>query len=292
MASTDATPMVVDREAEPIQFREYKILLKAARFHDDAGFHEFWKVVRRTAKTLGFEAEKLEHSHETRIREVLFFDTPRFDLYNNHFILRKRTLYRHGWLEREQRVALKFRHPSREVATAVDVHPALPTPHRIRFKEELLLERGRVGGMRSIFSHASVLASPAIELTQTFAFLERVFPALATLGIPPAEPVGLVNNLVIEEVFENIGRFHFSDGVTGDATVAIWRDRATQAPLIGEFAFQIEFDRIEHLARRPKELSEAFYKALQFDAHAWIEQANTKTALIYRTGSVPVTNDE
>lgn len=290
MARSEANAAVA--APDPIQFREYKLLLKAERFPGEDSFHEFWRLVHHTAKSLGIDSSKQSRARESRIREVLFYDTPRFDLYNHHLIIRKRTLYHHGWLEKEHRVAIKFRHPDRALAEAQAIRPAQPLAYRIRFKEELLQERDRIGGMRSIFSHACVLDSPGISFARPAAELQALFPVFANLPIDPQAPVDMVNQLAIEEVFEDIGEIYFGDKVTGAATVAVWRNRATQTPLIAEFAFQIQFSRLEDLPRRPRELSENFYKALQFEAYDWLHRANTKTALVYRLGGGVVTNDE
>ncbi|HLH75433.1 MAG TPA: hypothetical protein VKV28_01380 [Candidatus Binataceae bacterium] len=277
---------------DPIQFREYKLLLKAERFAGEDSFHEFWRLVHHTAKSLGLDSSKQSRARESRIREVLFYDTPSFDLYNHHFIIRKRTLYHHGWLEKEHRVAIKFRHPERALAEALTIRPAQALAYRIRFKEELLPQRDRIGGMRSIFSHACVLDSPGINWARPAGELQALLPVLANLPLDPRAPVDIVNQLAIEEIFEDIGEIQFGDKVAGAATVAVWRNRATQSPLVGEFAFQIQFTRLEDLPRRARELSENFYKAMQLEAYDWLHRANTKTALVYRLGGGVVTNDE
>ena len=63
-------------------------------------------------------------------------------------------------------------------------------------------------------------------------------------------------------------------------------------PLVGEFAYQIEFDSLDKLPKEPRELSEALYKALQLEGRDWIHMGNTKTALVYKLGNQPVHNDE
>jgi hypothetical protein len=277
---------------DPIQFREYKILLRAERFSDPQSFHDFWRIVKRTAKSFGIETVKWDKPHEHRIREVLFFDTPDFTLYNNHFILRARRFYREGWLAKDHRLALKFRHPDRKTATSVNVHPAIPAISKIKFKEELLVQPGHLGEMRSIYSHGCVLRSPSDILNQRVRDIATVFPVLQSIGIRPKAQLEVVNNLYIEEVFEEIGGISFSEKVQAEATVAIWRNRATEVPLVGEFAYQIEFDNLDHLDTKAKELSEALYKALQLEGRDWIHMGNTKTALVYKLGNVPVKNDE
>ena len=69
----------------------------------------------------------------------MFFDTPKFRLYNNGFILRRRTFYKDGLPQPEHELTLKFRSPDFNVAAAVDVRPLLPCINVIKFKEEILL---------------------------------------------------------------------------------------------------------------------------------------------------------
>src|SRR5579859_8293240 len=79
-----------------LQYREYKLLLRADRFTHSQQFHKFWKVTRRVAKSLGVAIHKRGKPMETHLREVIFFDTPKFRLYNHGFILRRRTFYTNG----------------------------------------------------------------------------------------------------------------------------------------------------------------------------------------------------
>ncbi len=52
----------------------------------------------------------------------------------------------------------------------------------------------------------------------------------------------LVNNMPVEEVLVNAGTLDFGKDLAAKATIALWRDRATETPLIGEFAFQLKFE--------------------------------------------------
>src|ERR1700694_5718530 len=116
----DATSIV---HHDLIQYREYKLLLRADRFNRSQQFHKFWKITRRVAKSLGIAIRKRGKPMETHLREVIFFDTPRFRLFNHGFILRRRTFYRGGLPQPEHELTLKFRGPDFKQAEAVDVHP-------------------------------------------------------------------------------------------------------------------------------------------------------------------------
>jgi hypothetical protein len=147
-----------------VHYREYKILLKPERFTSRDGFLEFWKAVHRTLKQFDLKVDLDDDAFHSQVREVLFYDTPRFDLYNNHFILRKRTFYDDGWPRAAHELAIKYRSADLKAAAAVDVRPKLAGHDEIKFKEELLLERDQLGRMRSVYSHGCVLTSPKIVL--------------------------------------------------------------------------------------------------------------------------------
>jgi len=83
--------------SDVVHYREYKILLQPDRFTSKHGFLEFWETASKTLKKLGLKVDVDRHAFDSQVREVLFYDTPEFDLFNHHFILRKRTFYDQGW---------------------------------------------------------------------------------------------------------------------------------------------------------------------------------------------------
>jgi hypothetical protein len=269
---------------ETLQYREYKLLLKSDHFTKPSHFHEFWKIARRVAKKLDIVIRKRGKPMETHLREVLFFDTPRFRLYNNGFMLRRRMFYKKGLPQSNYELTLKFRHPDRAIAAAVDVRPLLPSPHAIKFKEEILLPRDGQPGMRTIYAHSCDLDTPNSIMTQSFESISQVFPALLKTGAKPQTLLSIVNRAAIEEILVNLGEIDFGGKVTAKATLAIWRNRATQAQLVGEYSYQIKFDGPDGLRGKPKELSEAFFTELQVAAQDWIHLGSTKTALVYSLG--------
>jgi hypothetical protein len=271
--------------SDVVHYREYKILLQPERFVSKHGFIEFWEQASRTLKKLGIKVETDPNLYESQVREVLFYDTPEFDLYNNHFILRKRTFYDQGWPRPEHELTFKFRAPDLQAAAAVDVRPQLGGHEEIKFKEELLLATDRLGGMRSVFSHGCVLISPNIELDRGIEDITRAFPTLNRIDIRPRTEMALVNNIAVEEVQNTIGMIHFGHHFKGKTTIAIWRSRALEKSLSGEFAFQCKFDRLEDVNPEALELSEKFYRAVQLECAEWIKLGTTKTAMVYRFGA-------
>jgi len=270
--------------ADVVHYREYKILLQPDRFTSKHGFLEFWETASKTLKKLGLKVDVDEHAFDSQVREVLFYDTPEFDLYNNHFILRKRTFYDQGWPRPGHELAFKYRTPELKSAAAVDVRPQLGGHDEIKFKEEFLLERDRLGGMRSVYSHGCVLTSPNIELERGIEDIARAFPTLKRINIRPRTKMELVNNVAVEEVQNTMGVIHFGHHFKGKTTIAIWRSRALEKSLSGEFAFQCKFDRIDEVSKESLELSEEFYKRVQLDCAEWINLGTTKTAMVYGLG--------
>ena len=67
-------------------------------------------------------------------------------------------------------------------------------------------------------------------------------------------------------------------------TIAIWRNRALEKSLSGEFAFQCKFERLDEVSKESLELSEEFYKRVQLDCGEWIKLGTTKTAMVYGLG--------
>jgi hypothetical protein len=267
-----------------VHYREYKILLQADRFTSKRGFLEFWEDASKTIKKLGLKVDMDRNAFDSQVREVLFYDTPEFDLYNHHFILRKRTFYDQGWPRQEHELTFKYRDPDLDAAAAVDVRTKLGGHDEIKFKQEVLLERDHLGGMRNVYSHGCVLTSPAIELDRGIEDITRAFPALKSIDISPRAKMALVNNIAVEEVQNTFGMIHFHHHLKAKATVAIWRNRALEKSLSGEFAFQCKFDRLQEVHKEALELSEQFYKRLQLDCAEWVKLGTTKTAMVYGLG--------
>jgi hypothetical protein len=284
---------VVNTPFSSLHYYECKVILQPQHFVTAQAFRDFWKIVRHSAKKFDVTVKEADDGFDNQVREVLFFDTPGFDLYNHHFIVRLRTFYKGGWPDGLPELTVKFRHPEFETAAAVDVRPATPGARiRIKFKEELLPLREGLGGLRSVFSHNCVLAMPREQVDMAVADLTRSFPALLQAKAKSDERLALVNDFAVEEVQVNVGELHFGHGIKAKATIAVWRDRQHERPICGEFAFQCQFDRREDLHRESLKRAADFYKTLQLDAYEWVTLGATKTAIVYGLGQQASTNHE
>ena len=290
-AGGSGKPVTDGHPADEVQYLEVKLILLPERMSSRKAFGEYAKLVRHAAKELDV-AQFRELPPEYKVRDVLFYDTPTFDLYNHSFILRRRTYYVEGWPEGETEQTLKFRHPELVHAAEVDVRPTVQVPYTIKFKEEMLPQRDEVGGKRSLYSHNLVTYSPDLMWPKTFAELTELFPAVGHLGVSSKTRVSLVNALAVEEVSTDVGELHFGHGLEAKANLALWRNRGTQEPMSAEFAFQCKFQRYDDLHQKSKKKAEHFFVYLQELARDWVQTGVTKTALVYRAGGATLRNHE
>jgi len=267
-----------------VQYLEAKLILKPDRFKSVDSFREFGKIVSKVAKRteLGFIKNE-SASAGPEIREIIFLDTPDFALYQNAFILRRRVSYVDGFAQGDPEIVFKFRHPDEQQATEMDVRPRVEGKHRIKFKVEALPLKDKVGGYRLLYSHNCQFGLSQITQKDQTAMvtLDRVFPALAKLKRAGGERVKLVNGGIVEEVLLPVGRLNFGKGLLAKCDIGLWRTRGEHLPLVGEFAFQVKFDRREDIAERQRKRAIRFYLTLQHEVEEWLALGVTKTAMVY-----------
>ncbi len=288
-AYADGTPL--DR----VQYLEAKLILKPDRFTSVQAFRDFGKIVQRTAKKVGvgFIADE-KAGLRPEVREIVFGDTPDFRLYNNAFILRRRISYVDGFPVGDPEIVFKFRHPDEQAATTMDVRPKIAGAYRIKFKAEALPLKDQLGGYRILYSHNCQFGlSQMHEADRTsMATLVRVFPALAAIKGDDNERISLVNEGIVEEVLLPLGQLDFGKGLLGKCDIGLWRTRGEHKSLVGEFAFQVKFDRREKISEKQKKLAAQFYVTLQEDVQDWLALGVTKTAMVYRLkGNAPQSHE-
>jgi len=267
-----------------VQYREYKIILRPDRFVDRDGFQAFGKLVRDTAHEVGVGVTHKAATPDDRLREVLFYDTARFALYESSFIMRRRTPHHDGWPTADPELTVKFRHPDLDKAAAIDLRPATERSYRIKFKEELLPPRDRPGGIRSLFSHSCILTGPGTHLDTDVTHVLKVFPALRKVLEHTGPQLEVVQEARITEVMEPIGVLDFGHGVEAKADLAVWRPHAIGPASIAEFGYQVRFARDEELHKKARKHADELFVRLQHAAHAWLSLGITKTAVVYGLG--------
>lgn len=139
---------------DEIQYLEAKLILKPDRFTSVESFRDFGKIVKRAAKETDVDfIPDPQSGLRPDIREILFFDTPDFRLYNNAFILRRRISYVDGFPVGDPEIVFKYRHPDEKAAAAIDVRPKIAGKYRIKFKAEALPLKDHIGSYRILYSH-------------------------------------------------------------------------------------------------------------------------------------------
>jgi len=278
-AYADGTPL------DNITYLEAKLILKPDRFTSVESFREFGKLVQKVAKRsgVGFISDP-EAGRRPQIREILFGDTPDFRLYNNAFILRRRVSYVDGFPVGDPEIVFKYRHPDEKTAAAMDVRPHIAGKYRIKFKAEALPLKNEVGGYRLLYSHNCQFGLSQMHDAdrRSMKTLVRVFPGLAAIKKTDDEEITLVNEGIVEEVLLPLGQLDFGKGMVGKCDIGLWRTRGEHTSLVGEFAFQVQFNRREDVAEKQKKLAAQFYVNLQEEVQGWLALGVTKTGMVYR----------
>jgi len=281
-------PMSIYADGKPfdeIQYLQAKLLLKPDRLTSLESFREFGKLARRTAKALdvGFVDDPAA-GLPPRVREIVFVDTPAFRLYKNGFILRRRITYVEGFPIGDPEIVFKFRCPDPRKAAALDVRPRIDGKYRIKFKSQALPLTDHIGGYRMLYSHNCQFGVSQVHHGDRTAMstLARVFPALSLMKRANGERVALVNEGIVEELLLPLGELDFGKGFVSKSNVALWRTRAEHTPIIGEYTFQVKFDRREEVPEKTARRVQQFFVTLQHDVKDWIALGTTKTGLVYR----------
>src|SRR5262245_53323745 len=139
---------------DEVKYLECKIILKPNHFTSRESLFDFAKIMRRPAKEsgVGFDIRGFADV-PLQIREVLFLDTPDFQLYNNAFILRRRISYKDGFPTGDPEIVFKYRHSDLQKTAEMDVRPKIAGDYRIKFKAEALPLKDGLGGIRLLYSH-------------------------------------------------------------------------------------------------------------------------------------------
>jgi hypothetical protein len=279
-----------------VQFFDAKLILKPDFFFSARGFKSFSELVADAAtKVKGvsyapFDLSKLR----PRIREVMFVDTADFRLYNNSFILRRRTAYQDGFPIEDPEIVFKFRNSDMALAAGVDVRPNIAGPYRVKFKSEALPLKDQVGGYRLLYSHNCIfpLSSTRSPNRTSLQAIAHALPALAGLIGSAEGNVELVNSTLVEEVLMDLGTLDFGKGIEAKANISLWRSLGDHKVMCGEFAYQTKFDRREDVHEIARQRVEEYFVKLQLIATGWLYLGSTKTGLVYRLKGNPPQSHE
>jgi hypothetical protein len=274
-----------------VTFFDAKLILKPDFFATVRGFKSFSELVAEAAakvKGVTYTPRDLRKARP-RIREVLFLDTPDFRLYNNSFILRRRTEYQDGFPVSDPEVVFKYRSPDMQKAASVDVRPKIAGPYRVKFKSEALPLKDQAGGYRLLFAHNCIFPISSVhEGDRTnLRVIAKGLPALADLIGTAEGRVELVNSTLVEEVLMDMGPLDFGKGMVTKTNISLWRSLGDHHVMCGEYAYQARFERSDDVNEIVKRRVEELFIKLQLVADGWLMLGTTKTGLVYRLKGNP-----
>ena len=277
---------------DAVRYAEFKLLLNPGQLRHIIDAHALWTHVFRAVDRSGVRFQPTPGDPPIRARDVMFYDTPHFDLYENHFILRRRTHYRDGWTRSHDELTFKFRHADVERVRAVDVRPGIEAQMRVKFKREILPSTEHIGGSRHIYTRNCVMVLPQDERTVDVDTLVGLFPALRAIRRGRRPHVALVNQVTVNETLSEFGALDFGHGLAGTVSLALWRDTETGTAVVSELGFQLKFDRLDEQTERRLEPIENFFRSVQHQIAPWLLLGTTKTNVVYRRAGREVQNRE
>ncbi|MBM4267569.1 MAG: hypothetical protein FJ144_13300 [Deltaproteobacteria bacterium] len=284
----------LDEAHDTIKYAEFKLLLKPEELRKIVDAHELWSHMRHAVDQTKVGFIPTPGDPVIKQRDIMFYDTPTFDLYENHFILRRRTHFRDGWTQSHDELTFKYRHAEAAEVEKVDLRPAVSTPTIIKFKREILPLPDRVGGSRYIYTRNCVMAMPPMEKSGDIDMMMDFFPALAPLleKCGAQAHIAMVNRVSVTETLTEFGILDFGKGYSGKVSLALWRDAGSYAPIVSELGFQLKFDNLDDKVESHLAGAEEFFRTLQHYISRWIFLGTTKTNLVYRRKGKEVHNRE
>ena len=290
-AKTKALTYADGRAFDQVQYFDAKLILKPDFFSSVRGFKVFSDLVAEAAGKVPkvtytqFDLSKMR----PRIREVMFVDTADFRLYNNSWILRRRTMYQDGFPVSDPEVVVKYRSTDLQKATEVDPRPKIAGPYRVKLKAEALPLKDQVGGFRMLYAHNCIFPVSSVHDPDRTSLktIARVLPALAGLIGAEEGKVELVNSTLVEEVLMDLGTIEFGKGFGAKANISLWRSLGDHKVMCGEFAYQTRFARREDVQPKIRQRVEELFVKLQLIASGWLYLGTTKTGLVYRANGNP-----
>ena len=156
----------------------------------------------------------------------MFLDTADFRLYNNSFILRRRTAYQDGFPIADPEIVFKYRSNDLEKAAGRQRPPRkIAGPYRIKFKSEALPLKDQTGSFRLLYAHNCIFPISSVHAPDrtNLKAIATGLPALAGLIGELEGSVELVNATLVEEVLMDIGKIDFGKGTVAKASIPLWR---------------------------------------------------------------------
>lgn len=266
---------------QTITSREYKIMLRAAKFKGDepaltGATSALWRDLAGIALP---HVVSLSGGLDTvgKGRRIRFFDTAGNWLRASDYIVRERVDLEKGTRE----LTLKFRHPDRYITQDRKMAPAEGYPGEIKLEEDIKPE------FLKLYSFSSTVTVPEEGPLATLADVGRIFPGLpdAVDAFPGAEALQLVGNFTAFERVVSGARFQIrrEPEVLAECVLVVWYagDAADTKPALAEFSFKYK-DEAEAFTGKMARRAYRVFMDIQSQLGDWIDAKSlTKTAYVY-----------
>jgi hypothetical protein len=265
---------------QAIGSREYKLMLKAARFEGDEA------ALNKAAATLWSDLAAIVVPHSValsgtddiarRRRQVRFLDTADRWLRSRDYVLRERI----DLDEDERQITLKFRHPDRYISQDRDMMPAKGHEPDIKFEEDIKPP------FTAVFSFSSDVLVPKDHELASLTDAAALYPGLPEDAGEFPEDSSLVvvgDFTAFERVLKGTSfQIRKDPEVLAECSLTLWYGAESDPrPRVAEFSFKYEDADEGYTAKMSRRAFDAF-AAIQSKAGDWIDGASmTKTAYAY-----------
>ena len=262
--------------------REYKVILRAARFGGDEGrlletAGAFWREAGEAFTGVVVHVGGNLSKVQAR-RLIRFYDTPRRDLNANAYIFRERAEI-DGKL---REVTLKFRHPDRYLAQDRDMSAVAGADARTKFEEDIKPP------FQSLYSHSTTQRIASTKTLDTLKDLDDLYPGTKpTLERLKDTPIEVVNGFTAREFVVGGAEMELgkSRNVKAECALIVWYDGGdsskSESPVVVEFSFKYGDARENYGGGSARRAYETF-NVLQHGLTDWVDKTSqTKTAFAY-----------
>ncbi len=266
-----SSPAAVAAASADIHWREYRLPLRPERLANaGSAATSFWEIAAPLAERHGASVERKRGALKPSRSEVVRLDTADARLETLGLELRKRGRADAPGGAVNFEFTIESRATDAAVAHASRLEAAPGRPSTLRFKEEVLIDPARPGGMRSVFALESMVRTSDRPLDLRIADVVDLFPGTATSLGDPGTGVAPVDGGHVEQTEIELGAIRFAAGTTVRPSLLVYRDRRSGEVLAGEYTFS---ERIaDYHGQPPADVAalRAYFTALQAEARDWV----------------------
>ena len=264
---------------------EYKLLLNPSKFDDyNVGFKNYWSIIKEVATEQNIPILENDDPLVPGLRYIGFFDTKNMDLRQNGYALRRRIAFINGEQKPGSEFTLKFRNVDPQIAMKADVKIGegyTPEEEQIELESDIVYFSISNNKTETIFSIQN-----SIELDEnpkmTIGELAKIYPVLATFGIPLEDELRLVADNEPVEYKVKLGKLDFGDELYGKMSISVWvAELGLEQISIPEFSFDHPFHQDKKYNSEAMETCASFINKLNEKYPDWTAPGKSKSAHLF-----------